>query len=311
MTTTPPASKVNLAKVFQSVAGVMAENQTALNQADTTNHDHGTNMVQTFQTIAKAVQARKSSPVSTQLQHAATTLRTGSTSGSAQLYADGLQEAAARFKGRQVTEKNAMELIQSLMGLGGQASQAATPAPQPQAGGADMLGSLLGGLMGGGAPQQQTSGGDMLGSLLGGLMGGSAAPQQQQPAQAGGADLLGSLLGGLMGGGAAPQQQQSAPAGGGDMLSTLLGGMLSGAAAPQQQPTQAQSGGGLNLMNIMQLVMVYLQAKQSGQSPLAALAAALMNSGSPLANRDYRAQSSALVMQTLLQLLTPAAGQAK
>ena len=52
-------------------------------------------------------------------------------------------------------------------------------------------------------------------------------------------------------------------------------------------------------MKILQLVMVYLQAKQTGQSPLAALAMALLNSGSPLTNKDYRAQSGALVMQSL------------
>ncbi len=331
MTSATPARKVNLAKVFQDVAGVMAQNETALNEADTLNHDHGTNMAQTFRTIAGAVQERKTSSASAQLEHAAAAVRSSSKSGSAQLYADGLHEAAMRFKGRQVTEQNAMELVQTLMGLDSPAAQAAAPADASRAGGADMLGSLLGGLMGGGAPaqqQQQPAGGDMLGSLLGGLMGGGVpAQQQQQPA---GDDMLGSLLGGLMGGGA-PAQQQQQPAGGdmlgsllgalsggtpttqqqsggGDMLGSLRGGMLSGAATPQQQPqAQAQSGKGLNLMKILQLVMVYLQAKQTGQSPLAALAMALLNSGSPLTNKDYRAQSGALVMQSLLQSLTAAA----
>ena len=335
MTSATPARKVNLAKVFQNVASVMAQNETALNEADTLNHDHGTNMAQTFRTIAGAVQERKTSSASAQLEHASAAVRSSSKSGSAQLYADGLHEAAMRFKGRQVTEQNAMELVQTLMGLDSPAAQAATPADASRAGGADMLGSLLGGLMGGGAPaqqQQQPAGGDMLGSLLGGLMGGGEpAQQQQQPA--GGGDMLGSLLGGLLGGGA-PAQQQQQPAvggdmlgsllgalsggtpatqqqtqsGGGDMLGSLLGGMLSGAATPQQQPqAQAQSGKGLNLMKIVQLVMVYLQAKQTGQSPLAALAMALLNSGSPLTNKDYRAQSGALVMQSLLQSFTAAA----
>ena len=331
MTSATPARKVNLAKVFQNVASVMAQNETALNEADTLNHDHGTNMAQTFRTIAGAVQERKTSSASAQLEHASAAVRSSSKSGSAQLYADGLHEAAMRFKGRQVTEQNAMELVQTLMGLDSPAAQAAAPADASRAGGADMLGSLLGGLMGGGAPaqqQQQPAGGDMLGSLLGGLMGGGVpAQQQQQPA---GDDMLGSLLGGLMGGGA-PAQQQQQPAGGdmlgsllgalsggtpttqqqsggGDMLGSLLGGMLSGAATPQQQPqAQAQSGKGLNLMKILQLVMVYLQAKQTGQSPLAALAMALLNSGSPLTNKDYRAQSGALVMQSLLQSFTAAA----
>lgn len=282
MTSATPARKVNLAKVFQNVASVMAQNETALNEADTLNHDHGTNMAQTFRTIAGAVQERKTSSASAQLEHASAAVRSSSKSGSAQLYADGLHEAAMRFKGRQVTEQNAMELVQTLMGLDSPAAQAAAPADASRAGGADMLGSLLGGLMGGGAPAQQ----------------------QQQPAVGG--DMLGSLLGALSGG--TPATQQQTQSGGGDMLGSLLGGMLSGAATPQQQPqAQAQSGKGLNLMKIVQLVMVYLQAKQTGQSPLAALAMALLNSGSPLTNKDYRAQSGALVMQSLLQSFTAAA----
>ena len=308
MTSATPARKVNLAKVFQNVASVMAQNETALNEADTLNHDHGTNMAQTFRTIAGAVQERKTSSASAQLEHASAAVRSSSKSGSAQLYADGLHEAAMRFKGRQVTEQNAMELVQTLMGLDSPAAQAATPADASRAGGADMLGSLLGGLMGGGEPaqqQQQPAGGDMLGSLLGGLMGGGAPAQQQQQPAVGG-DMLGSLLGALSGG--TPATQQQTQSGGGDMLGSLLGGMLSGAATPQQQPqAQAQSGKGLNLMKIVQLVMVYLQAKQTGQSPLAALAMALLNSGSPLTNKDYRAQSGALVMQSLLQSFTAAA----
>ena len=62
MTSATPARKVNLAKVFQNVAGVMAQNETALNEADTLNHDHGTNMAQTFRTIAGAVQERRLPP---------------------------------------------------------------------------------------------------------------------------------------------------------------------------------------------------------------------------------------------------------
>ena len=152
MTSATPARKVNLAKVFQNVAGVMAQNETALNEADTLNHDHGTNMAQTFRTIAGAVQERKTSSASAQLEHASAAVRSSSKSGSAQLYADGLHEAATRFKGRQVTEQNAMELVQTLMGLDSPAAQAAAPADASRAGGADMLGSLLGGLMGGGVP---------------------------------------------------------------------------------------------------------------------------------------------------------------
>lgn len=88
--------------------------------------------------------------------------------------------------------------------------------------GGQVLGSLLGGLMGSGAQQQSGSGG--LGGLLGGLMGGA----QQQ----GGAGGLGSVLGGLLGGGGAQQ-------GGAGGLGSVLGGLLGGGAQ------RGGAGGGL------------------------------------------------------------------
>ncbi len=75
------------------------------------------------------------------------------------------------------------------------------------------LGSLLGGLMGGGGTGSAGSG-DLLGSLLGGLMGGGAAGSGQSSAAGSGG--MGDLLGGLLGGGSA----------GG--LGGLLGGLLGG-----------------------------------------------------------------------------------
>jgi hypothetical protein len=88
-------------------------------------------------------------------------------------------------------------------------------APVQQDAGGDVLGSILGSMMSGGAQtggtsSQQGAGGDMLGSLLGGLLGGetpapSSAPTpsrrsrstKQMPAS--GADPIGSILGGLLG----------------------------------------------------------------------------------------------------------------
>lgn len=79
------------------------------------------------------------------------------------------------------------------------------------------LGSLLGGLSGGGAGSPQQAGGmGGLGDMLGQLTGGGAA-------QGGGG--LGGMLGGLTGGG----RQQQAGGGLGDMLGQLTGG--GGAAA--------------------------------------------------------------------------------
>jgi len=88
-------------------------------------------------------------------------------------------------------------------------------------------------LLGGGAPAGGTSaqgaGGDVLGSLLGGLLGGGGAPSGGQGA---GGNVLGSLLGGLLSGGGMSAQRgtsmpsQQTPAAGGDPISSILGGLL-------------------------------------------------------------------------------------
>lgn len=60
------------------------------------------------------------------------------------------------------------------------------------------LGSLAGILMGGANQAQQGGFGDLIGSVLGGVLGGGQQQQQQQP-QGGAGDLLGSVLGGIFG----------------------------------------------------------------------------------------------------------------
>ena len=98
------------------------------------------------------------------------------------------------------------------------------------------LGSLLGGLMGGGGAESAGSG-DLLGSLLGGLMGGGTAGSGQSAGSGSGemVDLLGSLMGGAAGSG------QSAGSGSGDM-GDLLGSLMGGAAGSGQS-SAAGSGG--------------------------------------------------------------------
>ena len=162
-----------LANIFQTVTKTLADNQHSLNQADDQNHDHGTNMVQTFQAITHSLEDKKDSPASDALAHAAQQLSKETVSGSGKLYAQNLATAATQLKGQTIDPNNALQLLQTLIG-GGQSQQ-----PQQQTG--------------------QSAGGDSLGSLLGGLTGAEQSqPQQQAPLPAGG-DLLGSLLGGLTG----------------------------------------------------------------------------------------------------------------
>ncbi|MFC2065323.1 hypothetical protein ACFLXB_09545 [Chloroflexota bacterium] len=134
---------VDLAKLFGAVANNLTAQKDALNQEDTYNHDHGDNMVQTFSTIAKVVADLKGKDQATQLASASKELRK-SKSGSAKLYAEGLNQASQQFKGQSITPDSAGLLLQALMGA--QNQPAPTSQPKPQGGG--LLASLLGAFTG-------------------------------------------------------------------------------------------------------------------------------------------------------------------
>jgi hypothetical protein len=126
-----------LAGIFNVAAKALAAKKSSLNQADAENQNHGDNMVQAFNMISQAMASQRGAPPSAQLRHASEDLAQNANSGSAQVYAQGLAQAAQQFQGQQsLSPDNAMLLIQSLLGGGQQ------PASQ---GGADLLGSLLGG----------------------------------------------------------------------------------------------------------------------------------------------------------------------
>ena len=185
---------IDLGNLFQTVTRDLVKNKQTLNQADDYNQNHGDNMVRTFQTITKAVQLKQKqgSSDSAALAYAAKRLAKSGTGASAQMYTQGLTRAAEQFQGKQVDQRGAMSLLQTLIGGGGAAAQSS----QASAGG-DLLGSLLRGMAGGSEQQSNASqGGDLLSSLLGGMASGT---QQQSSASQGG-DLLGSLLGELSGG---------------------------------------------------------------------------------------------------------------
>jgi hypothetical protein len=174
-------SSIDLLKMFQGVTSQMQKNKDKLNQADEYNHDHGDHMVETFEVITQAMREKQGADPADQLAYASEILRQRK-NGSAQLYANGLSQAAKDFQGKQITQNNAMTFIQTLMG-GGQ------PAPAQQQGGGvgDLLGSFLGGSQQQSQPQQGSGVGDLLGSFLGG------GQQQSQPQQSSGLDM-GDLL---------------------------------------------------------------------------------------------------------------------
>ncbi|MDX9865634.1 MAG: hypothetical protein RBT34_12595 [Anaerolineaceae bacterium] len=186
-------TQLDLASIFKTVTSTLAQNQSALNEADTYNHDHGTHMVDIFNTITKAVGSKQGKDAATQLKYAGEQLLKGEHSGSAEMYGKNLLEAASQLKGQQLTADNGMQLVQMLLGAQQPAQQ------QPAAGG--MLGSLLGGLAAGGTSegldagdllnagmafmQARKSGDSNAEALLDAVVAASSAGQSQHRAQSG------------------------------------------------------------------------------------------------------------------------------
>lgn len=288
--------RVDLAGLFQSVTQSLAENQPQLDRLDEYNHDHGNNMVQTFQTITTALEKKKGSSDGAALAYAARQLSRTANSSSSKLYAENLAQAATQFKGKQVDSKGALELLSTLIGAG-QTQPSSGQSQSQSVAGADALGALLGGMGGTAGAQQptqpQTSGGnDLLGALLGGLTGSGAT---QQPSQSSGADdLLGSLLGGM--GGSSTSQQPSS--GSGDLLGSLLGGLTG-----QSTGQQSNQSSGIGLDDLLAAGMAYMQAKQSGQGNTQALLQAFL-AGSGMGSSTHRQESTQVVVQSFLQALS-------
>ncbi len=164
----PATSQLNLGKLFNAVASNLVASQSELNQADTVNHDHGSNIVEVFKVASKAVKANKEASIADQLASAGSALARKTTSGSGQYYAQSFTQAASQMHGQELNPESMLTLVTSLLGSG----QSAQPTSQPT----DMIGGLLGSLMGSGtaATQQpaQSQSNDLLSGLVGGLMGG-------------------------------------------------------------------------------------------------------------------------------------------
>lgn len=267
----PTKQRVDLVDLFGTVTQALAENQQSLDRLDEYNHDHGDNMVQTFQTITTALERKRGSSDSAALGYAAKQLARNANSSSSKIYAENLARAATQFKGKRVDEKGALDLLTTLIGAGQAPQSQSQPRPRPQS--------------------QQVPNDDMLAALLGGA---PAQPQQQAPD---GGDLLGALLGGLSGGTTQPSPSSG---GGGDLLGALLGG-LTGQGGSTQSGQGAQ--GGLGLQNLLAAGLAYMQAKQTGQGGMQALMQAVA-AGSGMGNSAHREQSTQVVVQAFLQALS-------
>jgi len=167
-----PKNTLDLGQVFQAVTRSLVESRDQLNQADTIDQNHGDDMVEIFKLIAQAMAEKRGAPPAEKLARAAQ-LVLSRQSGTARHYAAGLSGAAEQVKGKNLTPDMAMQLVQTLVG-GGRA------APAVSTGGADLIGTLMGGMSGG--ADGQVDSGDLLQAGLSFL----SSPQGQQ------------VLGGLM-----------------------------------------------------------------------------------------------------------------
>ncbi len=147
---------INLFEVFSAVTGALQDNKRNLNKADSYNQNHGDNMVQIFELITKATQEKKDEKPARQLDYAADLVNKATQSGSAQVYVQGLQNAAKEFTGSNISLESIVPLIQMLLG-GGKSSSGT---------GGDLLGSLLGGLGGVDADDDGLDMGDLLNAGL-------------------------------------------------------------------------------------------------------------------------------------------------
>ncbi len=274
--------ELNLSTVFGEITKTLSTNQQQLNDADDYNHNHGTNMVETFQLIQKAVSKKEGEPVSEQLAYASKILEEKTSGSTAKIYAEGLANASKQFVGKDFNAETAGTLINSMMGMN-----------DTQKGGGDLLSTLLGSLGGNAqtpqqapAPSTPTDASNLLGSLLGGLTGNSE-PKQETPQSSGGG--IADLLGGLMGNQSSTQQSSGG-------ITDLLGGLLGGTSNSQSQSS------GLDANTLLSAGLAYFAAKQSGQNDMQAIMQAL-SSASPLGKRQDQQQSGALVINTILGLL--------
>ena len=276
------AQELNLSTVFGEIAKTLSANQQQLNDADDYNHNHGTNMVETFQQIQKAVSKKEGEPVSDQLAYASKVLEEKTSGSTAKIYAEGLANASKQFVGKDFNAETAGTLINSMMGMS-----------DTQKGGGDLLSTLLGSLGGNAqavqetpAPSTPADASNLLGSLLGGLTGQAQQKPEANQSSGGIADLLGGLMG---------NQSSSQQSSGG--IADLVGGLLGGASNSQSQ------SGGVDASSLLSAGLAYFAAKQSGKNDMQAIMQAL-SSASPLGKREDQQQSGALVINTILGLLS-------
>lgn len=158
---------INLLDLFNTASKAIQQNKESLNKADSYNGNHGDNMVEIFDVITQAMKEKKSADAPTQLEYAAQLLRNKSQSGSANVFANGLAEAAKEVTGGGKLDLGSALGVLTTVLNGGQGGSNASAS-------SDLLGSLVSGLAGGDS-------GSALGSLVSSLTGGDSEKKDDGP----------------------------------------------------------------------------------------------------------------------------------
>lgn len=125
---------------------------------------------------------------------------------------------------------------------------------------------------------------------------GFAQAAQQFQGQSVTTDNAGMLLQSLLGGGQMPAAPTQQAGGSGDMLGALLGSLTG-------QTGQSQGADdGLDMGDLLNAGMAFMNAKQQGSSTAEAAINALMSS-SPLGQSSHRKESGTVVANTMMQIL--------
>lgn len=226
-------NQIDLAGLFGAATQALAQNQSALNQADGYNGNHGDNMVQLFNLITQAVAEKPKASPSDQLAHASRVVQRQASSGSAQVYAGALQTASQEMQGQPLNQDTAMSLITSLLG-GGQPAQ---PAVTQQ--GTDLISSLLGAFAGDSAPSTRQAKPDQGGAVVDTedlMRGGMAYMNAQQHGASGTEALMDAIIAGSPLG-ESPQRAQSAKLVG----TAILGAVTAYAASKKGSPSKSSN----------------------------------------------------------------------
>ncbi len=142
---------VNFIDLFSAATDALQQSRTQLNKADTYNGNHGDNMVQIMEVVQQAMREKKNADLPSQLEYAADLVRQKSQSGSANVLAGGLAQAAKQALGEKtdgIPIELALNLLMTILN-GGQKSSASS--------GQDLAGSLLGTLVSGLAGSQKST----------------------------------------------------------------------------------------------------------------------------------------------------------